>query len=219
MISKPLAVFVAAAAVAGAVVVGTGHMPGTDNGAQPGGHPTSGTPSALRVSHSAIPQQSNGGSGSNSFPVRDQRPTDGRNVGAPGGPTRTRSGTGHRQERAKNGRYVTVFAGSYNGVGVADVKDDKVTIKADVLTADGRAAQFIANNLMFDGPYFSGAGTIMGETVQVSGRLDAARASRLTATFALTDGSAARVVGSLPATVDAGDDNWDEDSASPRVPK
>jgi hypothetical protein len=98
------------------------------------------------------------------------------------------------------------------------VKDDKVSIKARVTAADGRSGEFIANNLMFDGPYFHGNGTVLGDTVQVNGRLDAARASRLTATFSDYDGKlTGRVVGSLPAGLDAGDDNWDGDATrSPR---
>ncbi|MBC8106513.1 MAG: hypothetical protein H7Z14_07985 [Anaerolineae bacterium] len=223
MMSKPLAVFLTAATVVGAVMVGAHQMRGTNGDALTGARASSSAPGAApRISHSLSPQAAqpaNAGPTATALAPRDPRVTDGNNVGTPGGPTRTRGGTGHRQERAKNGSYVTILAGSYNGTGMADVKDDKVSIRADVLTSDGRSGRFVANNLMFDGPYFHGLGTIMGETVQVNGRLDAARASRLTATFTLSDGRAARVVGNLPAAIDAGDDNWDEEGPTVRTPK
>jgi hypothetical protein len=125
--------------------------------------------------------------------------------------------SGFRQTRAKNGNYLTIIAGDFSGSGNAEVKDDKVSINADVLTSDGRSGKFTANSLTVDGPYFYGVGTVLGETVQVSGRVDAARASRLVATFAAGDGKAARVVGNLPPAVDAGDDGWDDLDQSGRL--
>lgn len=221
--SKPLAVFVAAAAVVGAAVVGTHQMRGkVVDPAQAISRRPSNVQSDLGAPH----QNSGGHSGQltntagtpTRLPAdRDQRATDSDGPNSAGG-TKTRA-NGHRQDRAKNGSYAAVIAGFYTGTGTADVRDDKVSIKAEVRGSDGRSGQFIATNLMFDGPYFYGSGTVMDEPVQVNGRVDAARASRLTATFIAANGHDGRVVGKLPATLDAGDDDWDGDDVHTRQPR
>jgi hypothetical protein len=224
MMSKPLVVVVVAAAMTAAAVVSTratratrspanssapaggtlggsggpSHQPGQTGGQTPSQSTSSHLVNPLR-NGSAINEGRTGGNGNNSV-----------------NPTRARV-TGVRQTRAKNGNYITIVAGDFSGTGNAEVKDDKVSINADVLTCDGRAGKFTATNLTVEGPYFYGVGTVLGLTVQVSGRVDAARASRLLATFTAGDGKAARVVGNLPAAFDAGDDGWDDIDQSGRL--
>ena len=221
MMLKPIAAVLGAATVVGLVVIGANQMrAGADDA-----HTTN------RASSSAQDQATGSGPLTTSYgeprasnrivsaPVpKEENQIIRETGGQSSGPTRTKT-IGHRQERAKNGSYVTVVAGFYTGTGTAEVKDDKVSIKAEVVADDGRKGVFIANNLMFEGPYFSGAGMILDESVQVHGRLDAARASRLTATFTAPNGRAGRVVGKLPAALDAGDDNWDADEPDSRIPR
>jgi len=117
---------------------------------------------------------------------------------------------GHRQSRSKDGTYSIVVAGAFNGAGQASVTADSVTLRGTLSTADGRQGPLVANNLSIDGPYFSGQGTLLGEAVTIRGRLDAARASRLTATIFTQTCRSARLAGTLPATADQPDDPWDD---------
>jgi hypothetical protein len=221
MMSKPLVVVVATAAVVGAAVVSVSQLRGKPAPART----ASASSSVARALSNVASHQSATGAGQRSSnpltpvpsPVDVEHPDSNpnnnngsNNNGFGGNKNRSR---GHRQDRAKNGSYVTVIAGFYNGTGTAEVKDDRVSIKAEVTRSDGRTGVLVAPNLTVDGPYFYGSGTILGEAVQVSGRVDAARASRLTATFAGSDGRAARVVGNLPGALDTGDENWDGDDA------
>jgi hypothetical protein len=220
---KPVAVVVVAAAVTGGAVVGMRRMR------------ASGTAAAQTISRTPIGPQHGVGQPPLQTSVPPRIPIAGKNgpsrsgpssgnhvddgggdnfggpngPNGPAGPGRTRI-PGHRQDRVKNGSYMTIVAGYYTGTGSAEVTDDKVSLKANLVAPDGRAAQLCATNLVVDGPYFYGTGTILDEVVQVSGRLDAARASRLVATFTGNGGHDARIVGNLPAAIDAGDDHWDE---------
>ena len=115
----------------------------------------------------------------------------------------------HRQDRVRNGTYVAIVGGFYKGTGSADVNDDRVNLNATLTSRDGVSGQLVANDLMVEGPYFTGNGVAMGQNVHIDGRVDAARASRLTATvFFAADGHTARVVARLPSDQDPGDDTW-----------
>ena len=139
---------------------------------------------------------------------------------AVGGSVALRSGSGFsgnahknskgqkRQDRAKNGRYNAMIAGNFRGTGTADVWDDSVSIDATLTDESGTSYLLTAPNLAVDGPYFSGAGRIGPNEVTVSGRVDAARASRLSAYIVFSDGRGSRVIGTLPPSVDPPDDNW-----------
>jgi hypothetical protein len=220
MMFKPLVVGVVAAAMTAAAVVSLRAMrspaasvsTSAGAGGNTGANTGTGTPGAGH-----IPTQSTG-LGTGLPPRNGNQATEvrggGRNNGNNGGRSH---GNGHRQTRAKNGSYMTTIAGDFTGTGCAEVRDDKVSITADLLSADGRAGKLVANNLMVDGPYFYGSGTMLGETIQVSGRVDAARASRLVATISAGNGKAARIVGNLPAALDAGDDDWDDGAQPNRV--
>jgi len=119
-------------------------------------------------------------------------------------------GHGHvRQDRAQNGDYSAVVGGCYAGGGTAAVTDDKVTITATITARDGVTGQFSATDMLLDGPYFNGTGTAMGHEVKIYGRVDAPRASRLVATFFVSDGHPGRIVAKLPS--DPGDDGWTHD--------
>jgi hypothetical protein len=111
-----------------------------------------------------------------------------------------------RQERAKDGTYVAFVRGHYVGNGSADVSRASVSINADVHVAGGGGGK-LTGSFTTTGPYFSGQGSLMGQPVTISGRVDAARASRVTATFWDANGHGARIVATLPN--DTGDDTWD----------
>jgi hypothetical protein len=114
----------------------------------------------------------------------------------------------HRQDRVRNGTYGAMIGGFYKGTGSADVGDDRVSISAAITSRDGATGELIANDLVVEGPYFSGQGTILGQPMTIIGRVDAPRASRLTATFFVSDGHAGRIAARLPSDQDAGDDTW-----------
>jgi hypothetical protein len=150
--------------------------------------------------------------------VDDPNPNEGFGGNSNGGRDAARTRVpGFRQDRVRNGSYLTTVAGFYNGTGTAEVADDRVTLRAMIATADGRNGELIAYNLVVDGPYFYGTGTLLGDTVQINGRVDAARASRLLAMFSSGDGKSARVVGNLPASLDGGDEDWDDNGQPTRL--
>lgn len=113
-----------------------------------------------------------------------------------------------RQDRAKNGDYNLVVAGNFTGNGTANVSEDAVSIQVSITDDSGGKLNLNAQNLPWDGPYFSGTTKIKGRDVAIYGRVDAARASRLIATFSLPDGSGGRIIGTLPESIDPPDDNW-----------
>lgn len=123
--------------------------------------------------------------------------------GAPGGP----NGKDRRNGRSKDGAYTISVSGFYKGQGTASVTATTVTLTGDVKGPDGTTATLTTDALVISGPYFSGTGTIGGEKIKIKGRLDAARASRLVATYA-SDTHRGRIAGTLPT--DPGDDGWDK---------
>ena len=123
-----------------------------------------------------------------------------------------REGKGKRQDRVQNGSYVATVRGEFRGTGTADVREDKVSLHLSVKLPDGRSGDIIADDLPCSGPYFSGPGTLFGEPLFVRGRLDAAKASRLTATFYTAGGTGGRIVGSLPG--DLGDPSWNDENVN-----
>jgi hypothetical protein len=134
-------------------------------------------------------------------------------VGAPGvgAPPRANNNplARRRQTRAHNGEYHVVISGTVQGSGQATVRDDSVSFTLIVTSADGMSGTFAAEGLLIDGPYFSGQATLLGEVVLVRGRVDAARSSRLVATFRGDATHIGRVIGSLPG--DAAEPQWDQE--------
>lgn len=100
-----------------------------------------------------------------------------------------------------NGAYKIVFAGAYEGRGNAAVGAKSVTITGQVTDATtGAKGNFIASNLSLDGGRFSGSGKVMGFTLQVSGRVEAADGGlvsvpRIMCNFCTSAGGNGRIVG------------------------
>lgn len=113
---------------------------------------------------------------------------------------------GRRQTGAQNGEYDLRALGHYSGTGKADVDATEVSLRIYLKGSNGVPERLEVNDLDVDGPYFSGFGTLGSKTVRIFGRLDAARASRFTATFRVSDGSVGRLIGTLPT--DTGNPNW-----------
>lgn len=113
---------------------------------------------------------------------------------------------GRRQTGAQNGEYELRALGHYAGTGKADVDATEVSLRIYLKGDNGVLERLEVNDLDVEGPYFSGNGTLGSKTVQIFGRLDAAKASRFTATFRVSDGHVGRLVGTLPA--DTGNPNW-----------
>jgi hypothetical protein len=113
---------------------------------------------------------------------------------------------GRRQSGAQNGEYLVSVYGYYSGSGKADIDATEVSIRVVVTGKDGTTQRLEIRDLQTEGPYFAGNGTIGSKPVRITGRLDAARSSRVTATFSDSDGHYGRIVGTLPE--DAGNDHW-----------
>jgi len=113
-----------------------------------------------------------------------------------------------RQGRSENGAYVVQIAGTFHGTGQAIVAEAAVSITAPVSNSDGTTGEFSAPGLTIDGPYFSGTGYIFGKPMTVRGRIDAARQSRVSATY-YVDGHGGRFIAELPPGVDTPDDEWE----------
>jgi hypothetical protein len=114
-----------------------------------------------------------------------------------------------RQGRSHNGQYQIVIAGTVKGTGQATVRDDTVSFSVTVTAADGTTGTFDAAGLIIDGPYFSGQASVLGQLVEIHGRLDAAKSSRLIASFRGDGPHVGRVVGSLPG--DTPQNQWDQE--------
>lgn len=98
------------------------------------------------------------------------------------------------------GAYDVRVRGRYTGEGHAAVGAHSVTITARVKDEDGNEGTLVAPNLRVQKGRFSGAGTIMGKSVTLSGRIDVpdgelVKVARLTCTYTTSDGQRGRAVG------------------------
>lgn len=74
-----------------------------------------------------------------------------------------------------SGVYKVIVRGYYSGDGVATVTaGGSVSITATVKDDNGSTGQLIANQVSLVGDHFKGSGTVMGGTMTVSGRVEAA---------------------------------------------
>jgi hypothetical protein len=121
-------------------------------------------------------------------------------------PPDVENGVRPRMTRVQQGRFDAIVGGYWSGKGRADVSRNTVRVIVEVTTEDGQQGMLQAMALRVRGQYFSGPGTLMGRPVMIFGRLDAARASRLTALVSDPHGNFCRLVGTNPA--DKGDPNW-----------
>ena len=219
MSSKSITVVVLAVAVAGAAAVATRQFGAKGDPAQTTERAPNGAAGAAQSQPLRAPSGSPDSGPSRANDRIDDHDPDGEGFGNQNrGRSAERSRVpGNRQDRARNGTYITTFAGFFVGSGTAEVQDDRVSLRATIATVDGRNGELVADNLTVEGPYFFGTGTMLGETVEVNGRVDAARASRLLAQITASQGRSARAVGNLPATLDAGDDNWDANDHPTRM--
>ena len=100
-----------------------------------------------------------------------------------------------------NGRYALTFAGDGTGSGDAVVTPKSVRITGTLTDDACNKISFSAPGLDIDSSTyrFTGTGTLGGNTVTVSGRLDAddksIRKCRIVATFLASDGAAGRIAG------------------------
>ena len=96
--------------------------------------------------------------------------------------------------------------GYYSGSARADVDATEVSIRGTLAAEDGSTARLEIRDVVVEGPYFAGNGTLGSKSVRITGRLDAAMSSRLSAVFRVSDGHVGRIVGTLPT--DPGDPDW-----------
>lgn len=135
---------------------------------------------------------------------------------------------GHRHgPRPKDGNYNLTIAGfirSSGEVSGSTVAGDQVNLQAGVVSAaTGEKGTLTAIGLKLDGQYFTGDGTVMGESATFNGRIDfpdsekerAIRGVRLVCTVKTASGNYARLVGYVPALA-AIKDNIDLDNERDR---
>jgi len=113
-----------------------------------------------------------------------------------------------RPARSKNGTYELKFSGFYQGNATATVSDAAVAMTGELTDASGKVVKLNAASLPISNAFFEGVGIIGGAKVQIQGRLDAAKASRLMAKYN-SNNHLGRIVGTLPT--DPGDDKWIDD--------
>ncbi|MDB5326304.1 MAG: hypothetical protein JWM57_1873 [Phycisphaerales bacterium] len=99
------------------------------------------------------------------------------------------------------GTYDVSFAGSFRGVGTATITRTHVALAADLEGNPGNGGKLVAKLAINDGR-FDGSGTVDGQSVEVSGRVDApeggiAKVARVAVTFRTQDGRVARGFGEL----------------------
>jgi hypothetical protein len=115
-----------------------------------------------------------------------------------------------RQDRCKDGVYNAKVGGYYSGTGTADVAADRVILSLRLKKSDGTSIT-LNGTFPTNGPYFGGTTQVHdvnNPTVTVRGRVDAARASRVVATYWVAD-TGGRIYGVLPS--DPGDETWNQD--------
>ena len=117
---------------------------------------------------------------------------------------------GNCTARSVDGTYSINVSGFFTGNGTASVTATAVSITATVTVDGGGTVTLQSEALPLSGPYFEGKATAGSDTVLIKGRLDAAKASRLLATYSTVgDTRRGRIAGTLPTDkpIDAWNDN------------
>ena len=70
------------------------------------------------------------------------------------------------------GNYTLSFAGDFRGTGTAKINPVHLNVDANLTTASGASVTLKIKNLKLDDGKFLGTGTLDGQDVQVSGRVD-----------------------------------------------
>lgn len=115
--------------------------------------------------------------------------TTGTALAGPGGPAGT------------NGAYKLICRGSYEGTGNAAVGASNVNVVLHLTNPDtGVSGTLHASNLTLDNGRFSGTGTFAGNSVTISGRVEApdgqvVTTARIMGTFEVSDGLHGRFAG------------------------
>jgi hypothetical protein len=108
-----------------------------------------------------------------------------------------------KQPKKTDGGYRVTVGGFYTGTGTADVRNKKVTIRAEVRSAGGGTGTLNCPNLKLDGDHFSGTGNLQGTKLTVRGRLDGYaddpdfRGARILCTYTDDAGNTGRIAGVL----------------------
>jgi hypothetical protein len=119
--------------------------------------------------------------------------------------------------RPKDGAYNLAIAGfiqSSGDVSGSTVSGNQVNLQAAVVSSEtGEKGVLSASGLKIKGRYFSGKGTVLGQSAQFDGRIDfpdddkelAIRGVRMVCNVKTADGNYARLVGYVPALAAAKD--------------
>lgn len=110
--------------------------------------------------------------------------------------------------RSEDVFYEVRVGGYYSGSGSASRHGSSIILNADIRSESGATGQLNAS-LVVDGSYFTGQGTILGQRVTLSGRLDnpdtskppksrGIRSARMVGSLNIEDGHRGRIVGLLP---------------------
>jgi hypothetical protein len=125
------------------------------------------------------------------------------------------AGTGRPSAAASGGtdNYSITFAGCLTGKGNATCAGTSLSITGNITDDSGNKGTFTATNLVVDAKlHFTGTGTALGQSVSLSGRLDAAppgqetalKTQRIVCTFTTNKGASneghGRIVGYVPVT-------------------
>ena len=100
------------------------------------------------------------------------------------------------------GKYDMVFYGSFKGTGQAKINPAHLTLDADLTSDTGPAGKLSVPKMQVNDGRFDGTGTLGGQPVDVSGRVDApeggiVKVARISVTLRTPDGRVSRGFGEL----------------------
>ncbi|MGC4031148.1 MAG: hypothetical protein QM754_05295 [Tepidisphaeraceae bacterium] len=103
------------------------------------------------------------------------------------------------------GTYAVKFHGSFAGEASAKVNPDHVALSGDLHDANGATVTLDAKKLKLDDSRFSGTGTVNGQSVDITGRVDAAeggvlKIARIVITVNGDNGQFARAIGEIASS-------------------
>ena len=108
-------------------------------------------------------------------------------------------------EAPADASYSISIAGSVTGTGSASLSGGKLTLSASVTDESGKKGTLSVTDLPISKGRYAGAGTVLGQSLTITGRLDdippgdsQVKTQRLVGTFTIADGTHGRIAGFVP---------------------
>jgi hypothetical protein len=109
--------------------------------------------------------------------------------------------------RSRDGDYKISIAGYFKGEGSGTIAGNQIKLQLSVVTADGSKGTLVAPSIRLTGTHFTGAGMFNGQSLMLTGRVDAPdndleksiKGVRLVSLVKTGDGRYSRLIGYIPA--------------------